>query len=61
MTGVHAFGVIIIFDFLDGVEGGDVMIIPDSTLQNHLYITEHVKEWAKKGAVPIVLGGDQSI
>nr|WP_310364233.1 agmatinase [Neobacillus drentensis] len=49
------------FDYLDGVDGGDVMVIPGNTLQSHQYITEHVKEWAKKGAVPIVLGGDHSI
>ncbi len=49
------------FDFLEGVDGGDVMVIPGNTLQSHLYITEHVKVWAKKGAVPIVLGGDHSI
>lgn len=49
------------FDFLDGVDGGDVMIIPGNTMQSHQYITEHVKEWVKEGNVPIVLGGDHSI
>ncbi|MGG1678426.1 agmatinase [Neobacillus sp. NRS-1170] len=48
-------------DYLDGVDGGDVMVIPGNTQQSHQNITAHVKEWAKEGTVPIVLGGDHSI
>jgi agmatinase len=48
-------------DFLDGVDGGDIMIIPGNTEASHKNITDHVKAWTEKGAVPIVLGGDHSI
>jgi agmatinase len=46
---------------LDGVDGGDIMIIPGNTEVSHRNITAHVKAWAEQGAVPIVLGGDHSI
>jgi agmatinase len=48
-------------DYLAGVDGGDVMVIPGNTGQSHQNITAHVKEWVKSGTVPIVLGGDHSI
>nr|WP_245590423.1 agmatinase [Aneurinibacillus terranovensis] len=48
-------------DYLNGVDGGDIMIIPGNTKSSHLNITEHVKAWAEKGTVPIVLGGDHSV
>lgn len=48
-------------DILDGVDGGDIMVIPGNTLASHQNITAHVKAWTEKGTVPIVLGGDHSI
>ncbi len=48
-------------DYLDGVDGGDIMVIPGNTEKSHQHIMEHVKVWAENGAVPIVLGGDHSI
>lgn len=48
-------------DYLTGVDGGDVMVIPGNTQQSHANITRHVKAWAEQGAVPITLGGDHSI
>lgn len=48
-------------DILSGVDGGDIMTIPGNTQASHENITSHVKAWAEKGAVPIVLGGDHSI
>jgi agmatinase len=48
-------------DYLDGVDGGDVMVIPGNTQLSHENITAHVKEWVKAGTVPIILGGDHSI
>ncbi|MEH7303807.1 agmatinase [Neobacillus drentensis] len=48
-------------DYITGVDGGDVMVIPGNTQQSHQNITAHVMEWAKGGTVPIVLGGDHSI
>lgn len=48
-------------DYLDGVDGGDIMVIPGNTEKSHQHIMDHVKVWAENGAVPIVLGGDHSI
>lgn len=48
-------------DILNGVDGGDIMTIPGNTEATHQNITAHVKAWAEKGAVPVVLGGDHSI
>lgn len=48
-------------DYLDGVDGGDIMVIPGNTERSHEHITAHVQAWALQGAVPITLGGDHSI
>ncbi|MTT32196.1 agmatinase [Terrilactibacillus sp. BCM23-1] len=48
-------------DYLNGVDGGDVMTIPGNTERSHKKITDHVKAWVEKGVVPIILGGDHSI
>ncbi|GAX88979.1 agmatinase [Effusibacillus lacus] len=48
-------------DYLDGVDGGDIMVIPGNTQQSHLNITSHVQAWVEQGAVPITLGGDHSV
>ncbi|MCK9905915.1 arginase family protein, partial [Frankia sp. Cpl3] len=48
-------------DVLDGVDGGDIMIIPGNTERSHENITAHLREWVKQGTVPITLGGDHSI
>ncbi|AJY77479.1 agmatinase [Paenibacillus beijingensis] len=48
-------------DYLDGVDGGDIMTVPGNTAASHHNIASHVKAWVQEGAVPIVLGGDHSI
>jgi agmatinase len=49
------------FEFLTVVDAGDANVVPAWIERGHALIYRKVREVAKTGAIPIVLGGDHSI
>lgn len=52
---------VVIFDYLSGVDYGDLPVIPGYLPESHAQIEEGLKPILAAGVTPIVMGGDHSI
>lgn len=50
-----------VFDYISGVDYGDMEVINGDTKQSFEKITAQMKEFLEAGVVPVILGGDHSI
>lgn len=52
---------IVLFDYLSGVDFGDLSVVPGYLPESHAKIAEQMRPILEAGVTPIVLGGDHSV